>query len=93
MFVSGIGLVAQNFEIEEGKSVEMKSAPTASNSYFQDRNPENTFTPFFNRALQEQKTEEASKEKRVKETKASPEYQLVAHYQNQDFESTIDAYR
>lgn len=89
MNISGIGLYEPNFEVEENRSVEMVKASTSRNAYFQDRNPENTFAPFFNRALRAEQEKGMNLEKRRRDFRQTDDYKLL-QAQNK---SIIDTYR
>lgn len=91
MIVSSVGCINQDFEIEE--KVEMKSAPMAKNTYFQDRNPENTFTPFFNRALRAKQEEKMNLEKRRRDFKKSEDYFELLRQMEAYKKPVVDTYR
>lgn len=75
MRILGIG-ACQSFENEE-KVVEIASAPTANTRYFQDRNPESTFAPFFNRALRAEQEKEMLAKKKIRDLRVSEDYKLL----------------
>lgn len=92
MLVSRIGY-NQCFLEEENLSVETVVATTAKNTYFQDGNPENTFVPFFNRALRAEQEKRMESEKKIRDLRKSEDYRLLQQQSKNGTKHIVDTYR
>jgi hypothetical protein len=95
MSISGIGRRA-DLDLSSGEieAVKMTTAPNANTQYYQDENPENTFTPYFNRAMREQQEQESAAAKKLRDLRASEDYKLLREQQQRaKVAHIIDTYR
>jgi len=81
LIISGIGTFTK-MDLDGGgiQSVKMTASSTFAHSYYQDGNPENTFAPYFARALRDQQQEALLAKKRLDELRASEEYRMFTKY-------------
>jgi len=95
MLISGIGSYANvDLPIEEIRSVKAATAPTPNTPYFQGRNPDNTFSSFYNQALRDQHKDEMLATRKLRELRVSEDYKMLQEQQRRSkVAHIVDTYR